>query len=245
MPSRKFYGILEKIINVCGGVLVGEILKKRREELGMDLREISETLKIKYAYLKALEDDDLKNLPAEVYVKAYLNSYARSLDLNPEEILNTYNLQVSPPQPEKKTVQDIEPSPQKKTRLKYFLIPSLILCLAIALASMQFKRPPAPQPPAIIPVGPAQKNLPDQVSAQQVLEIKAHDPTWLQVISDKTQSQELMMRPGESVTWRAKNCFSLKIGNAGGIKVFFNGKDIGKLGEKGQVIKLSLPENGA
>jgi len=91
LPSRKLYGILEKIINACGGVLVGEILKKRREELGMDLREISETLKIKYAYLKALEDDDLKNLPAEVYVKAYLNSYARSLDLNPEEILNTYN----------------------------------------------------------------------------------------------------------------------------------------------------------
>ncbi len=211
----------------------------------MDLREISERLKIKYAYLKALEDDDLKNLPAAVYVKAYLNSYARSLDLDPEEVFNIYNRQVSPPQSEKNTVQDTEPSPQKKTRLKYFLIPSLILCLAIVIASMQFKRPPAPQPPAIIPVETARKSLPDRVSAEQVLEIRAHDPTWLQVISDKTQSQELMMRTGESVTWHAKNCFSLKIGNAGGIKVFFNGKDIGKLGEKGQVIKLSLPENGA
>lgn len=211
----------------------------------MDLREISETLKIKYSYLKALEEDDLKNLPAEVYVKAYLNSYARSLDIDPEEILNTYNLQVSPPQPEKRTFQNAAPSPKKNTRLKYFLIPSLILFLAIALASMQFKRSPAPQPPAIIPVEPARKNLPEQANAHQVLEIKAHDPTWLQVISDKTQSQELMMRPGESVTWHAKNSFSLKIGNAGGINVFFNGKDIGKLGEKGQVIKLSLPENGA
>jgi hypothetical protein len=224
--------------------LVGDILKKRREELGVDLREISETFKIKYAYLKALEEDDLKNLPAEVYVKAYLSSYAKSLDLDPEEVLNAYNLQVSTPLPEKNTVQNTEPALQKKTHLKYFLIPSLILCLAIALASMQFKRPPVPQPPPVIPVEPAQKKLPDQESAQQVLEIKAHDPTWLQVISDKTQSQELMMRPGESVTLHAKNCFSLKIGNAGGIKVLFNGKDIGKLGEKGQVIKLSLPENG-
>lgn len=224
--------------------MVGEILKKRREELGMDLREISETLKIKYAYLKALEEDDLKNLPAEVYVKAYLNSYARSMDIDPEEILTTYNLQVSPPQPEKRTFQNAAPPPKKNTHLKYFLIPSLILCLAIALASMQFKRAPAPQPPAIIPVEPARKNLPEQANAHHVLEIKAHDPTWLQVVSDKTQSQELMMRPGESVTWHAKNSFSLKIGNAGGIKVFFDGKDIGKLGEKGQVIKLSLPENG-
>lgn len=211
----------------------------------MDLRGISETLKIKYSYLKALEEDDLKNLPAEVYVKAYLNSYARSLDLVPEEILNAYNLQVSTLQPEIKTVPNTEPSPQKKSHLKYFLIPSLILCLAIVIASMQFKRPPAPQPPTVISVEPAQNKLADQVSAQQVLEIRAHDPTWMQVISDKTQSQELMMRPGESVTLHAKNSFSLKIGNAGGIKVLFNGKDIGKLGEKGQVIKLSLPENGA
>lgn len=225
--------------------MVGDILKKRREELGMDLRGISETLKIKYSYLKALEEDDLKNLPAEVYVKAYLNSYARSLDLVPEEILNAYNLQVSTLQPEIKTVPNTEPSPQKKSHLKYFLIPSLILCLAIVIASMQFKRPPAPQPPTVISVEPAQNKLADQVSAQQVLEIRAHDPTWMQVISDKTQSQELMMRPGESVTLHAKNSFSLKIGNAGGIKVLFNGKDIGKLGEKGQVIKLSLPENGA
>jgi cytoskeleton protein RodZ len=52
--------------------LVGEILKKRREELGRDLREISNYLKIRYDYLKALEDGDIEKLPAEVYIRGYI-----------------------------------------------------------------------------------------------------------------------------------------------------------------------------
>ena len=223
--------------------MVGEILKKRREESGRDLREISETLKIKYAYLKALEDNDLQSLPAEVYVKAYLMSYARSLNLDTVEVLAAYNQQVSPPQPEKKAVQNPTFAASKKTHLKYFMIPALVLCLGIVFASVQLKRAPEPRPPAVMPPKPAQKNVTEQSIPEQILEIRANDPTWLQVISDKNHSQELMIHPGESVTLHARNCFSLKIGNAGGIKVFFNGKDIGKLGEKGEVIRLNLPEN--
>ena len=228
--------------------MVGEILKKRREESGRDLREISETLKIKYAYLKALEDNDLQSLPAEVYVKAYLVSYARALNLNTEEILAVYNQQVNPPQPEKKSVQNLSsPPPQKRTYLTYLLAPILILCLVIVFASIQRKKAPQPHPPTVIPPKTAQQNAPveSQPVPEQTLEIMANDPTWLQIVSDKNHSQELMMHPGESVTLHARDGFSLKVGNAGGIRVLFNGKDVGKLGEKGEVIKLNLPENSA
>jgi hypothetical protein len=40
---------------------------------------------------------------------------------------------------------------------------------------------------------------------------------------------------------QAKTGFSLKIGNAGGVNLIFDGKEIGKLGEKGQVVNLTLP----
>jgi len=76
---------------------------------------------------------------------------------------------------------------------------------------------------------------------RQTLEIHAHDTTWLQIVADGTQSHELLMKPGDSAQWVAIRSFSLKIGNAGGINVLFNGKDIGNLGEKGQVVKMNLP----
>ncbi|MFZ6017132.1 MAG: DUF4115 domain-containing protein [Nitrospirota bacterium] len=78
-------------------------------------------------------------------------------------------------------------------------------------------------------------------SKQHVLEVFAIDVTWLRVNIDGTMSKEVLLKPGESVKWYAKNGFSLKIGNAGGVRLIFDRKEIGKLGEKGQVTRLNLP----
>jgi hypothetical protein len=74
-----------------------------------------------------------------------------------------------------------------------------------------------------------------------VLEIFSTDTTWLLVNIDNTNVKEMLLKPGTSVKLQAKNVFSLKIGNAGGVKLVFDGKEIGKIGEKNQVIKLTLP----
>lgn len=229
--------------------MIGEVLKKRREELGLDLREISQTLKIKYAYLKALEEDDLKGLPAEVYVKGYINEYAKVLNLDPEPLLNAYHNLTLPPSVE--TTEHIEHKPVLKKGINfiYILVP-LVMILAVVYISKQFNRGTQPTPPPIPQIETKQEQPPVEVkpekttppeSARQTLEIRAHDSTWLQVTADGTQPHELLMQPGDAGKWVAERSFSLKIGNAGGISVLFNGKDIGKLGEKGQVVRMVLP----
>ena len=70
-------------------MLVGELLKKKREESGRDLKEIAETLKIRLDYLKAIEEGDLKKLPAEVYLKGYLIEYAKILDIDHQMVMET------------------------------------------------------------------------------------------------------------------------------------------------------------
>ena len=228
--------------------MVGEVLRKRREELGKDLREISETLKIKYSYLKALEEDDLKNLPAEVYVKAYLLSYAKLLNLDPESVLKTHNQQIKPIEPVNKNDNMPVVTRNKKNPFKYFFIPVGVVLIAIIIATAIFKQKPNTDSKLVTITESVQKKIPENKNTpteiSHSLEIKAIEPTWLQIISDKTNSQEMLMQPGETFKFQAKHSFSLKIGNAGGIRVFFNGKDIGKLGEAGQVIRLNLPENG-
>lgn len=76
-----------------------------------------------------------------------------------------------------------------------------------------------------------------------MLEIHANDTVWLFVMIDQTETRELLMQPGEALQLQAKKGFSLKIGNAGGIRLVFDGKDIGRLGEKGAVINLDLPHS--
>ena len=109
--------------------MVGEILKKRREELGRDLREISNTLKIKHSYLKAIEDGDRDILPAEVYVKGYINEYARTLNLDPGSVVSAYTDEASPPAEETALCPIIENVRRKSFRVRYALILSLLLAL--------------------------------------------------------------------------------------------------------------------
>lgn len=68
----------------------GEFLKGERERRGISLKEVSCVTKVRYAYLRALEDEDLSELPGPVYVRGYLSSYSRFLGLDEEEILKSY-----------------------------------------------------------------------------------------------------------------------------------------------------------
>jgi cytoskeletal protein RodZ len=220
--------------------LVGEILKKRREELGRDLREISNNLRIRYDYLKALEDGDLEKLPAEVYIKGYIQEYAKMLNMDPEPLINTYTLHSAPPLQQNNNVPEEKGVHKRRFRKGYMLIPLIVIVLII----IAFFQLPPPQKkfgasaPAVQTKGGFAPGVTD---SELVLKIVAVDTTWLLVTIDKGASQEVLMKPGDSITWQAKKGFFLKIGNAGGIRLVFNGKEMKNLGERGQVIKINLP----
>jgi tetratricopeptide (TPR) repeat protein len=77
--------------------------------------------------------------------------------------------------------------------------------------------------------------------ALHTLELVAEDKTWVFISIDDQESKEMILNQGDRIKWSAKNGFSIRIGNAGGIKLTFDGQEIGPLGEKGQVISLNLP----
>jgi cytoskeleton protein RodZ len=229
--------------------LAGEIFKQRREALGLDLREISNTLRIKYAYLKALEDGDMANLPPEVYVKGYIHEYAKVLNIDPEPVISSYMQLISQPEPAQSKPSG-ETTQSKKRKTGYVLIPALLILVAIFITYLQKPSTTRTAESPVPPVGsekeatPATQNAPQKNIAGHLLQINAHDTTWLQVMIDKTEVKELLMHPGDAAEWRAEKCFSLKIGNAGGVKLRFDGKELSNLGEAGQVVSMNLPESG-
>jgi len=222
--------------------LVGEILRKRREELGKDLREIAKISKIRYDYLKAIEDEAFEKLPLEVYVKGYIREYAKILNIDPEVVINTYIQQTSPPQAEKKEAPLEEPAQRKHLKIRYVLLPFLLI---IPFVFFLFSSNPKKSLLPSHPPETKEKNLSLMKKTHHVLEVFATDTTWLLVTIDGTQKKETLLKPGESEKWQADQNFSLKIGNAGGIKLVFDGKNLGPLGKKGQVIRLNLPEQNS
>jgi hypothetical protein len=76
----------------------------------------------------------------------------------------------------------------------------------------------------------------------QHLIIKALEKSWVLVMTDDGRTRsEADLASGEVRAYRALNNFKVKLGNAGGVDVQFNGKPLGVLGPSGQVLEITLP----
>src|SRR3990167_6830657 len=69
---------------------LGEKLKKLRGDFRMSLAEISKVTKIQVKYLEYLENGQYDKLPADVYVRGFLRSYARYLNIDEGALIKLY-----------------------------------------------------------------------------------------------------------------------------------------------------------
>lgn len=74
------------------------------------------------------------------------------------------------------------------------------------------------------------------------LTIEATDRTWLKIAVGDDPPYEILLKPGEKIYREASEKFTIDIGNAGGVNILFQGKSLGVLGKRGDVIHLTLPE---
>jgi transcriptional regulator with XRE-family HTH domain len=78
------------------------------------------------------------------------------------------------------------------------------------------------------------------VLASKKLMIACQERTWVAIVIDGTERKEFTLNPEEVVVLNANEKFDILIGNAGGVKLFINGKDVGFTGESGEVKRITL-----
>src|SRR5262245_26275578 len=66
---------------------VGETLKRARLKKQLTIEQLAQQTKINRHALEALEENDLDRLPADVYVRGFIRTYAREVDVDPEEVV--------------------------------------------------------------------------------------------------------------------------------------------------------------
>lgn len=77
-----------------------------------------------------------------------------------------------------------------------------------------------------------------------ILRIVSVDTTWIRILSDGKLPDEFTLRPPNTRTMRAKNNFNLLLGNAGGIKLFLNNKELDQVGKKGEIKNIKIDTSG-
>jgi cytoskeleton protein RodZ len=74
---------------------VGQLLRETRESQGSDLNRVATALRIRAAYLEAIEEGRYDNLPGAVYALGFVRTYAIHLGLDGEEAVRRFKLEAA------------------------------------------------------------------------------------------------------------------------------------------------------
>ncbi len=97
------------------------------------------------------------------------------------------------------------------------------------------------------PAAPAPSSVPNPAPSPQapstnplVLLIEAVEQSWIHATIDGTEIKEALLQPSDKIQWEAKEKFVLTVGNAGGVRLFLDGRELGSLGPSGRVVKREI-----
>ena len=240
--------------------MAGEILKQRREELGRDIREIADLLKIKADYLIAIESDSFDKLPAPVYTMGYIRCYAAYLQVEADAIVEFYTRNLTQPTPS--TIIPIGYS-QKRGPGKFYIVGGLLALCVVGYVLLPYFRggtadktpaptvQPIPSPSVrVAPVpapslneaalpAPAMASMPS--ATEHRLNVSADAKVWMMLAFADGRREEMLMRPGEAKSWDFSGQVTMKTGNAGGLRLNLDGMDLPPAGAAGEVKTIILP----
>jgi len=71
---------------------LGHILREARENKGLTLAQVQSEIRINTKFLQALEEGEYHRLPTPTHVRGFLRNYARFLGLDPQPLLDRYEV---------------------------------------------------------------------------------------------------------------------------------------------------------
>jgi len=96
-PTRRIEELKERVSQnqliqkiLAQDILTGADLHKIRTELEIPLEEIADITKVQIGMLRAIEEDNLELFPPAVYLKGFLKSYARYLQIDENVVVNGF-----------------------------------------------------------------------------------------------------------------------------------------------------------
>jgi cytoskeleton protein RodZ len=228
---------------------IGEILRKAREERGLTVEDVSEILYLKRSVIRAIESGDWAALPHSIYVKGYTTQYAKYLKVYDRVALALVRegetpivrpLAGSETQAPTKFKERTERPQLRKAILGGSIAAVALITLILFLHGQREISIPREYETVSRNAPDAQANW-SMVNETNKLMIACQERTWVRVVIDGAEKREVILNPEEVVMFTAKDKFDLLVGNAGGVKLFFNGKDTKFEGASGEVKRVTLP----
>jgi transcriptional regulator with XRE-family HTH domain len=236
---------------------VGELLRNEREAQEKTLDDVASATRMSVRILESIEGDRFSALPAPVYVKGHLRTYARYLGLDEDEVVDKYlrfTQQQEPDELDEWDAVEIELTEQRREMGRRWLWTAAGIVVVVVVAVLLVKwlgRPEVPEQVAeeapLVTQPVSEAAWVDTMIEVHGLELMvvARERVYVTVSVDGERVSDLTLDEGDRRRWEGVEEFSLFVGTGEALELYLNGEYLGVAGAgRGPVDNLVVTEDG-
>ncbi len=242
---------------------IGNKLSQRRKELGKELDEISEMIKVSAEYLKAIEKGDFEALPSVVYYKLFVRSYAQELGLDGNQLLEEFEVNDESVEADENSASEKKDDIKRRRRpesetplLKIGLILGLVVIIVFVIIIIFV--PSGDKKPETAALGQnidtveniadnqavpvedtttSENSAPLPVELPMKLGITINETSWTLVIADGDTVLNHNLETGSTRSYNADYRFVISMGNPYGVELKINDTLLRDISVRGRPVK--------
>lgn len=216
---------------------LGSFLKSKRGSRGLSVKKVAEELKIKEKYIKAMEGDELDQLPTPAHQKIFVKTYAEFLGVDFEKLKKSFEF-------EKEKPVFIAKQPQEGSTFLPVSAGLVIGAICILAFSAHISRQESSYLEAEVP---SQSVIAESSSVsaleetplveKMTLRLEGKEDSWIQVIADKDTLFSGVLRKETAWECRAEERFMINVARSWAVVGFVDGERLLPFGSPGEFAK--------
>ena len=244
---------------------LGSMITKARKFAGLSIDELSAATNIRAPLLRQIESDNFSQCGGDTYARGHLRNIATKLNVDPQIFLTAFEdeqMHVD------RSMQDLlvensvmrEPRENRKVSWKVLVAISISTLFIASIAQILISNnstpdipialeettepstsaEPTTEPTAAVEEEPTDEPVISTGEGVEVIITATRARSWLFVSDSSGQTLfSGQISRGTSKTFTASEQLNLKVGNAGGVDLTVNGRNLDPIGVDGQVVSVS------
>lgn len=237
---------------------LGALITKSRTDARLSIEDLAKLTNIPATLLRDMENDNFKKCGGETYARGHLRNMAAKLGVEERIFLDLFETEVTAPaKPIRELLNEnnvtMPYQEPKRISWKVLAAGSAAALVLFAGAQIIFSNMDSSSDPEVIATtsttpsnsasesaAPSFAASPEIVGGVTVELVASRGTTWLYATNENGEVLfSGQVRQGATKTFNAAKQVNLRVGNAGGVDISVNGKDVGSVGANREVVNLT------
>ena len=237
---------------------LGALIAKSRTDARLTIEDLAKVTNIPSTLLRDMENNNFKKCGGETYARGHLRNIAAKVGVDERIFLDLFEVEVTAPaKPIRELLNEnnvtMPYQEPKRISWKVLAVGSAAALVLFAGAQVIFSNMNSGSDPEMIvttsatpsnsaseSVTPSVAASPEIVGGVNVELVASRGTTWLYATNENGEVLfSGQVRQGATKTFSAAKQVNLRVGNAGGVDISVNGKDVGSIGADREVANLT------